>query len=93
MKLAGMGFKPLDRVDALLDELCRVYGYCLPPDEWERLVAAPPQDLDAFVDAILAAEGEDPELVDKRARTEVSEVVREWLFDDGRGKGTSSGLA
>jgi hypothetical protein len=87
-----MGAKPTTRVEALLHELCVGYGYCLPPDEHARLVAKPPQDVDAFVDAVLVAEGESPNGLDKRARIALSEVVRDWLFDDGRGKGTKSGL-
>jgi hypothetical protein len=79
-------------MEALLDDLCRTYGYCLPPDEQEALLANPPQDVDAFVDAVLVAEGEDPALYDKRMRLELSDVIRDWLFDEGRGKGTKSGL-
>jgi hypothetical protein len=87
-----MGFKPETRVEALLDELCRVYGYCLRPEDEAALLADPPQDMDAFVDAVLVADGEDPSLFDKRMRSELSDVVRDWLFDDGRGKGSKSGL-
>jgi hypothetical protein len=87
-----MGSKPATRLEALLDELCAGYGYCLPPDREAELLAEPPQDVDAFVDAVLRAEGQDPNLCDARTRLDLSEVVREWLFDEGRGKGTRSGL-
>jgi hypothetical protein len=76
----------------LLDELCVRYGYCLPPDEQVALAKQPPLDADAFVDAVLVAEGLDPGLIDMRRRRELVACVREWLFDDGRGKGTASRL-
>jgi hypothetical protein len=41
---------------------------------------------------VLRAEGRDPILVDKEERHELREVVREWLFDDGQGRGSKSGL-
>jgi hypothetical protein len=95
--LRRMGSKPTTRVEALLDDLCLTYGYCLPPDHYEALLADPPQDVEALVYAVLVAEGEipeghDPRLVNKRTRREVGDVVRDWLFDEGRGKGTKSGL-
>jgi hypothetical protein len=61
-------------------------------DDYEALVADPPSELDSFVDAILVAEGIDPILGDKEVRRWVTEAVREWIFDDGHGKGTASGL-
>ena len=87
-----MGFKPTPRVEALLDELCRGYGYCLPPEEAAALVAEPPLEPDALVDAVLVAEGLSPALCDKPTRLSLSELVRDWLFDEGRGKGSRSGL-
>jgi hypothetical protein len=44
------------------------------------------------VEAILIAEGYDPILADQQVRRWVSEAVRKWIFDDGRRKGTTSGL-
>ena len=57
-----------------------------------RLIDNPPETSDAFVDAVLRAEGLDPSSLDKHARVALSDVVRDWLFDEGRGKGTRSGL-
>jgi hypothetical protein len=68
------------------------YGYCLPPDEHAALLSDPPSTAEEFVDAVLRAEGFDPSLADKRAKRQLTEVVRDWLFDGGRGKGTGSGL-
>lgn len=82
-----MGSKPATRLEALLDELCAGYGYCLPPDRKADLLAQPPQDVDAFVDAVLQAEGLDPSLCDERTRLDLSDVVRAWLFDERRREG------
>jgi hypothetical protein len=46
----------------LLDELCVELGFCLPAAEREILTNAPPGDVDAFTDAVFAAEGMDPGL-------------------------------
>jgi hypothetical protein len=87
------GTKPETRVEAALIELCVVYGFCLPPDEAEALLADPPQELDAFVDAVLVAEGfPTADLCDAKTVGWVRGVLRDWLFDDGDGKGTRSGL-
>jgi hypothetical protein len=90
--LGPVGAKPTTRVEALLYELCAVYGYCLPPDKEAALVAEPPKEVDAFVDALVLAGGLPPSALDKRSRVELTKVVRDWLFDEGRGKGTKSGL-
>ena len=84
--------KPITRVEALLWDLCTKYGFCLSRDDRSALVAAPPGDVDSFVDAVLVAEGLDPMLCDNHTRRYLSEEVRDWLFDEGRGKGSKSGL-
>jgi hypothetical protein len=84
--------KPETRVEGLLWDICVRYGFCLPPDEQAALIAAPPLDVDSFVDAVLVAEGRDPMLCDKHTRTYLNDAVRDWLFDEGQGKGTNSGL-
>jgi hypothetical protein len=84
--------RPTSRVEALLYELCVTYGYCLPEGKNDELLANPPHDPDEFVDAVLLAEGIDPTLVDKHQRTQVRGVVCDWLFDEGRGRGSKSGL-
>jgi hypothetical protein len=47
------------QVKVLLDQLCVKLGFCLPPKEISRLVVAPPQRIDDFVDAVFSAEGVD----------------------------------
>jgi hypothetical protein len=84
--------KAASQVEALLRELCVRYGYCLPAEKEDALLAGVPKDPDAFVDAVLTAEGLDPFLTDKAVRQELREVVCDWLFDDGQGRGTKSGL-
>lgn len=49
------------QVEALLYELCVVLGFCLPPDEQVRLRESPPTEVDAFTDAVIRAEGLDPD--------------------------------
>jgi len=87
-----VGSKPTTRLEAALNELCVRYGYCLGTEEAVAIRAEPPVAPDAFVDAVLVAEGLNPSLCDKRTRSELGEVVRDWLFDDGQGKGSKSGL-
>jgi hypothetical protein len=56
-----MGFKMSPtQVEALLNELCVVLGFCLSPDVHEQLKCNPPTDADDFTDAIIRAEGLDP---------------------------------
>jgi len=82
--------KPASRAEAALGELCVKYGYCLQEERAEELLAEAPEDADAFVDAVLIAEGRNPTLVDTRERHELRDVVRDWLFD-GQGRGAKSG--
>lgn len=58
------------RITYLLGELCVELGFCLPPDEQARLQNEPPEDIDAFMDAVFRAEGLDP-LADRQLRRQV----------------------
>jgi hypothetical protein len=60
----------------LLDELCIELGYCLPPAAYEALMNDPPRDVDAFTDAVLAAEGLDPSLNKQLRRAVRSKIER-----------------
>jgi len=44
-------------VQAVLAELCAEQGFCLSPAEQARMVGMPTDDLDAFTNAIFAADG------------------------------------
>ena len=74
-----MGDEPDARITALLSELCVRYGYCLSPDAQNTLLAKPPPEPDAFIDAVLRAEGRDPMLLDTNELRELTEVARKWL--------------
>jgi hypothetical protein len=52
----------LDRDQArdLLVTLCEKLGYCLTPNEQERIVNEPPSTVYDFADAVLRSEGLDP---------------------------------
>jgi hypothetical protein len=60
----------------LLDELCVELGFCLPAAECESLMNSPPRDVDAFADAVLAAEGIDPSLNKQLRRAVRSKIER-----------------
>ena len=49
------------QVQLLLNELCVVLGFCLPRDAQARLEQNPGSDIDAFTDAVIMAEGLDPQ--------------------------------
>lgn len=62
-------------VDKLLNDLCVIFGYCLDPDDQQRIIADPPQTIDAFTDAVIVAEGLDPVLMGTERRREVCRMV------------------
>jgi len=59
----------------LLNDLCLELGFCLPPDEVERLASAPPTDVLAFTDAVFSAEGLSTEAVDLHLYRQVRNMV------------------
>ena len=63
-----------ERVEWLLGELCTGLGFCLPPDERQRLRDAPPRDATQFAMAVFRAEGLDP-AGDRRLFAQVEGVV------------------
>ena len=44
----------------LLNEPCVKLGFCLPPEDSERLILSPPPTVDAFTDDVLRSECIDP---------------------------------
>lgn len=62
-------------VPHLLFELCTKLGHCLPLVEQASLIADPPSDPEAFTDAVLRAEGLDPDLIGRSARRPVLDLV------------------
>ena len=63
-------------IENLLTKLCVELGFCLPPSTLLRLQNSPPADIDSFTDAVFAAEGLDPQFVNRKLREEVREMVR-----------------
>jgi hypothetical protein len=63
----------------LSTSFCVKLGYCLPPNEREAILSDPPADTDAFVHAVLVAEGLDPTWVTKPQRDQMIEVVTKFL--------------
>ena len=50
-----------EQIGYLLGELCSQLGFCsIPPDEYDRLLEEPPDDVDDFTDQVFEAEGIDP---------------------------------
>ncbi len=67
----------------LLYELCTKLGYCLPPEDQARILAAPPGDVDSFTDEVLRVEGLDPTSVDRHQRRELRDLVsRHFAVDE-----------
>jgi hypothetical protein len=66
-------------MEAMMYELCVGLGFCLAPDDEQLLRESPPEDIDAFTDAVLVAEGMDPLLADKHLRLQVRGVIAKWF--------------
>jgi hypothetical protein len=92
-----VSFRPLaeNEVVRLLNELCIGLGFCLPPDDNERLRADPPEDPDAFTNAVFVAEGMDPILSDgdlwRSVRGRVLDAFRREPFGSAEQRRKRSG--
>lgn len=64
-------------VRVLLDRLCVVLGFCLPPAEATRIARLPPQSVIAFTEAVFRAEGMDPLTCDRTLFRQVRDLVAE----------------
>jgi hypothetical protein len=71
-------------IPRLLAELCVDLGFCLPPEARSRLQEAPPRTIDAFTDAVFAAEGMES-LVYPQLRKQVRERVAKHFRSAGGG--------
>jgi len=67
------------KLEALLDKLCTELGFCLAPQEREKLTAHPPESARAFADAVFSAEGLNPELADRHLWRQVRDRAAEYL--------------
>jgi hypothetical protein len=79
-------------VDAfrLLSDLCVQLGYCLPPDDQQRIIRGPPTSVDAFTDAVVVAEGFDPVLMATEQRQQVRRMVAAAFGEPVRPSGRTS---
>jgi len=73
------------RAELALAELCSRLGYCIPPEERESILRNPPPDADAFVDAVLIAEGRPLDIVLKGERRPMLDIVNRWAVYGGHG--------
>jgi hypothetical protein len=80
-------------VGRLLAELCAKLGFCLPPEEQARLEDSPPPGVDALTDAVLLAEGFDPQLVDEELRQQVRDLVAKYLEEGNAAAGSGESAA
>jgi hypothetical protein len=49
-----------DQTQNLLLALCVKFGFCLPPNQQDRIISEPPLTVFDFTDAVFASEGLDP---------------------------------
>ena len=63
-------------------ELCSELGFCLSLENQARLAADPPDEVDAFTDAVIRAEGLDPRTIDLRLRRDVKARVRRYFAEE-----------
>jgi hypothetical protein len=70
------------RAELALGELCGQLGYCDARYKQDAIFADPPPDADAFVDAVLLAEGRDPSLVLRQERRPMLDIVGKWAVYD-----------
>ena len=66
------------RAELALGELCSRLGYCDALYESSAIFEDPPPDADAFVDAVLRAEGREPDLVLREERRPMLDIVTKW---------------
>ena len=67
------------RIEWLLNDLCVDLGFCLPPDEYARLLASPPDSVQAFTNAVFMAEGLDPQFANKHLWRAVQDRVTKYF--------------
>jgi hypothetical protein len=58
------------------------HGYCLAPDDQDTILQHLPANPDAFLDAVLLAEGRDPRLITKQERRPMVEIVARLAYGD-----------
>jgi hypothetical protein len=87
-----MAFPDATRVHSLLSEICREWGYCLPPGSGDQIRSTIPEGADAVVDLIIRIELRiEPVMAAKDTHRYLRGKVVDWLFDP-HGRGAASNL-
>lgn len=87
-----MGYPNATRVHSLLSEICREWGYCLPPGSDEKIRSTIPEGEQAVVELIIQIElGIEPIMAAKDTHRYLRSKVIDWLFNP-HGRGAASGL-
>lgn len=68
-----------NEVYGLLCRLCIRFGFCLPPEEIERLCLNPPAGVEEFTEVVLSAEGYSYTRSDELCRAARDEVERSFV--------------
>jgi hypothetical protein len=80
-----------DDVETLLGKLCVDLGFCLHSPEYDELCDNPPEKINAFTNAVFAAEGMNPETADRCLYRRVQEYVAEAFRHSQNPSESSSG--
>ncbi len=59
----------------LLNDLCVTYGFCLPPEGYDKIMDDPPAELSEFVDLVFSLEGLNPETADIRLKRKIRDLI------------------
>lgn len=76
------------QLETLLETLCVKLGFCLAGDKYDRLVDDPPTDPVAYAEAVISADGVDPQTL----RGDVYAQVLEDVERASQPQGTSDDL-
>lgn len=87
-----VAYPDASRVNSLLTEICREWGYCLPPGSDDEIRRGMPEGADAIVDLIIRIELRiEPVMAAEDTHRYLRDKVVDWLFSP-HGRGAASGL-
>ena len=64
-------------VEELLQQLCVEFGFCLPQEARQAIKSAPPDTAEAFLTAVVAAEGLNPDTMARSLRNQMLARIRD----------------
>lgn len=73
-KTSGQSLIPI-KCGSCLQRFARKLGYCLPPQEQERIASNPALTVYEFTEAVFVAEGDDPSSANKKMLNDVRTVI------------------